>query len=119
MQLSGCVSYPLEPVTGLRGIGERCNLWDSPQLKTLVATYKWDVALTLCTTYCEPRDDLLLVIPGADLLDGSSEMGQFIRLCATEPSIAKLPFMIDSSTFPGIEVGLQSVLGKSIVNALS
>ena len=55
----------------------------------------------------------------SDLIDGQSAMGKFMRLCVTEPNVARLPFMIDSSKWPVIEEGLKCVQGKSIVNSIS
>jgi len=91
----------------------------SAKFKKLVDAYKWDEAMEVCLTQCEKKADILDFNFDSDLIDGQSAMGKFMRLCVTEPNVAKLPFMIDSSKWPVVEEGLKCVQGKCIVNSIS
>jgi len=119
MQLSGLEPCVLTPDSGFQWVGERCNLMGSAKFKKLVDAYKWDEAMEVCLAQCEKKADILDFNFDSDLIDGKSAMGKFMRLCVTEPNVARLPFMIDSSKWPVIEEGLKCVQGKSIVNSIS
>mmetsp|Transcript_69181 Transcript_69181/g.156889 ORF Transcript_69181/g.156889 Transcript_69181/m.156889 type:complete len:1274 (+) Transcript_69181:67-3888(+) len=119
MQLSGLEPCILGPDSGFQFVGERCNLMGSAKFKKLVDAYKWDEAMEVCLAQCEKKADVLDFNFDSDLIDGKSAMGKFMRLCVTEPNVARLPFMIDSSKWPVIEEGLKCVQGKSIVNSIS
>ena len=73
-------------------------LWVLP-VRELVKAYKWDEAVEVCLAQCERKADILVFNFDSDLIDGQSAMGKFMRLCVTEPNVAKLPFMFDSSNF--------------------
>merc|ERR1719443_1354666 len=119
MQLSGLEPCFITEESGFQLIGERCNLMGSAKFKKLVDAYKWDEAMEICVAQCEKQADILDFNFDSDLIDGKSAMGKFMRLCVTEPSVAKLPFMIDSSKWEVVEEGLKWVQGKSIVNSIS
>jgi len=119
MQLSGLEPCTLNPEVGFQLVGERCNLMGSPKFKKLVDAYKWDEAMEVCQAQVEKKADILDFNFDSDLIDGKSAMGKFMRLCVTEPNVAKLPFMIDSSKWAVIEEGLKCVQGKCIVNSIS
>nr|UKS50372.1 B12-dependent methionine synthase [Margalefidinium polykrikoides] len=119
MQLSGLEPCFLKPEDGFQWVGERCNLMGSAKFKKLVDAYKWDEAMEVCLAQCEKKADILDFNFDSDLIVGKSAMGKFMRLCVTEPTVAKLPFMIDSSKWSVIEEGLKCVQGKSIVNSIS
>jgi len=119
MMLSGLEPCFLKEGTGFQQVGERCNLMGSAKFKKLVDSYKWDEAMEVCVAQVEKHTDILDFNFDSDLIDGQSAMGKFMRLCVTEPNIAKLPFMIDSSKWPVIEEGLKTVQGKCIVNSIS
>merc|ERR1719230_1630422 len=119
MQLSGLEPCVLKPEDGFQWVGERCNLMGSAKFKKLVDSYKWDEAMEVCLAQCEKKADILDFNFDSDLIDGQTAMGKFMRLCVTEPSVAKLPFMIDSSKWNVIEEGLKAVQGKCIVNSIS
>ena len=91
----------------------------SAKFKKLVDAYKWDEAMRVCLAQCERKADILVFNFDSDLINGQSAMGKFMRLCVTEPNVAKLPFMIDSSKFPVVEEGLKCVQCKPIVNSIS
>merc|ERR1719265_1650967 len=119
MQLSGLEPLLLGPDSGFQLLGERCNLMGSLKFKKLVEGYKWDEAMEVCKAQTEKGGDILDFNFDSDLIDGKSAMGKFMRLCVTEPSVAKLPFMLDSSKWEVVEEGLKWVQGKSIVNSIS
>eukprot|EP00441_Pelagodinium_beii_P006521 CAMPEP_0197703102 /NCGR_PEP_ID=MMETSP1338-20131121/125262_1 /TAXON_ID=43686 ORGANISM="Pelagodinium beii, Strain RCC1491" /NCGR_SAMPLE_ID=MMETSP1338 /ASSEMBLY_ACC=CAM_ASM_000754 /LENGTH=1480 /DNA_ID=CAMNT_0043286995 /DNA_START=99 /DNA_END=4541 /DNA_ORIENTATION=- len=119
MQLSGLEPCFITKEAGFQWVGERCNLMGSAKFKKLVDAYKWDEAMEVCMAQCEKKADILDFNFDSDLIDGQSAMGKFMRLCVTEPNVAKLPFMIDSSKWPVVEEGLKCVQGKCIVNSIS
>lgn len=119
MHLSGLEPLHLTKSLGFVNIGERCNLMGSLRFKRLIVERKWDEALEIARDQAENGAQILDFNFDADLIDGKAVMGKFLRLCATEPSIARVPFMIDSSKWEVIEQGLQSVQGKPIVNSIS
>ena len=100
-------------------VGERSNLMGSDKFKKLVDACKWDEATEVCIALCEKKADILDFNLDSDLTDGQSAMSKFMRLCATEPTVARLPFMMDSSKWPVVERGLKCVQGKCIVNSIS
>ena len=119
MMLSGLEPCFVNSETGFQWVGERCNLMGSAKFKKLVDAYKWDEAMEVCVAQCEKKADILDFNFDSDLIDGQSAMGKFMKLCVTEPTVAKLPFMIDSSKWPVVEEGLKCVQGKCIVNSIS
>jgi len=119
MQLSGLEPCFVTKEAGFQWVGERCNLMGSAKFKKLVDAYKWDEAMEVCLAQCEKKADILDFNFDSDLIDGQSAMGKFMRLCVTEPNVAKLPFMIDSSKWAVVEDGLKCVQGKCIVNSIS
>jgi len=119
MQLSGLEPALIKPEDGFQWVGERCNLMGSAKFKKLVDAYKWDEAMEVCLAQVEKKADILDFNFDSDLIDGQTAMGKFMRMCVTEPNVAKLPFMIDSSKWCVIEEGLKCVQGKSIVNSIS
>eukprot|EP00397_Hematodinium_sp_SG-2012_P000413 GEMP01000413.1.p1 GENE.GEMP01000413.1~~GEMP01000413.1.p1 ORF type:complete len:1999 (+),score=489.35 GEMP01000413.1:45-5999(+) len=119
MELSGLEPLYVTDDLGFVNIGERCNLMGSLKFKRLISNHKWDEALEVCKEQVENGAQILDFNMDADLIDGQSAMGKFLRLCVTEPQIAKLPFMIDSSKWSVIEEGLKTVQGKCIVNSIS
>merc|ERR1719181_2153694 len=118
LRLSGL--EPFEQINGnFTNIGERCNLLGSRKFKRLIEQNKWDDALEIAREQVENGAQVLDFNFDTDLLDGVSAMGKFMKLCVTDPLIAKLPFMIDSSKWSVIEEGLKWVQGKCIVNSTS
>ena len=77
----------------------------SAKFKKLVDACKWDEAMELCMAQCEKKADILVF--DSDLIDGQSAMSKFMRLCVIEPTVAWLPFTIDS--WPVVEKGLKWV----------
>ncbi|KAF4749954.1 hypothetical protein FOZ63_002033, partial [Perkinsus olseni] len=119
MRLSGLEPLYLTPELGFVNVGERCNLMGSLRFKKMVEQSRWDDALEVAKEQVENGAQVLDFNFDADLIDGQLAMGRFMRSCVTEPAIARVPFMIDSSKFKVIEEGLQAVQGRCIVNSLS
>jgi 5-methyltetrahydrofolate--homocysteine methyltransferase len=100
-------------------IGERCNVAGSKKFLRLINEKKYDEALSIAYNQVEDGAQIIDINMDDAMLDAKKEMVNFLNLIASEPEIAKLPVMIDSSDWDVIEAGLQCVQGKSIVNSIS
>ena len=121
MQLSGLemLQVPSAAECPFISVGERCNVAGSRKFLRLIKEKNYDEALSIARK--QVADGALVVDVNMDdaLLDAKSEMVTFLNLIASEPDIAKVPVMIDSSKWDVITAGLQCVQGKSIVNSIS
>lgn len=119
MWLSGLELLEVKPEINFVNIGERCNVAGSRKFLRLVNEKKYDEALAIARTQVE--DGALIVDVNMDdgLLEAKEEMTTFLNLIASEPDIARVPVMIDSSKWEVIEAGLKCLQGKSIVNSIS
>jgi 5-methyltetrahydrofolate--homocysteine methyltransferase len=114
----------LEPVvvtedTGFVVVGERTNVTGSARFRRLVEAGELQQAVDVALDQVRGGANVLDVNMDADLLDSERAMTTFLNLVATEPEVARLPIMIDSSRFGVLEAGLRCVQGKAIVNSLS
>ena len=100
-------------------IGERTNVAGSARFKRLIAAGDYDTALSVAREQVENGAQIIDVNMDDGLLDGEQAMTTFLRLVASEPDIARVPIMIDSSKWSVIEAGLKCVQGKAIVNSIS
>ncbi|HTW11655.1 MAG TPA: dihydropteroate synthase, partial [Solirubrobacteraceae bacterium] len=100
-------------------IGERTNVAGSARFKRLIAAGDYETALTVAREQIENGAQIIDVNMDDGLLDGEQAMTTFLRLVASEPYIARVPVMIDSSRWSVIEAGLKCVQGKAIVNSIS
>ena len=100
-------------------IGERTNVCGSAHFKRLVLAGDYDAALAVARAQIEDGAQIIDVNMDEGLLDGEQAMTTFLRLVASEPDIARVPVMIDSSKWSVIEAGLKCVQGKAIVNSIS
>ena len=100
-------------------IGERTNVCGSARFKRLILAGDYDAALTVAREQVENGAQIIDVNMDDGLLDGEQAMTTFLRLVASEPDIARVPVMIDSSKWSVIEAGLKCVQGKAIVNSIS
>src|SRR5580700_10774898 len=100
-------------------IGERTNVCGSARFKRLVLAGSYDKALGVARAQVENGAQIIDVNMDEGLLDGELAMTTFLRLVASEPDIARVPVMIDSSKWSVIEAGLKCVQGKAIVNSIS
>lgn len=100
-------------------MGERCNVAGSRKFLRLINEKKYEEALSIARKQVE--DGALIIDVNMDdgLLDAKEEMTVFLNLVMSEPDIARVPVMIDSSKWEVIEAGLKCLQGKSIVNSIS
>ncbi|MDA8068739.1 MAG: dihydropteroate synthase, partial [Actinomycetota bacterium] len=100
-------------------IGERTNVAGSARFKRLIQAGDYEAALVVAREQIENGAQIIDVNMDDGLLDGEQAMTTFLRLVASEPAIARVPIMIDSSKWSVIEAGLKCVQGKAIVNSIS
>ncbi|NCC09957.1 MAG: methionine synthase [Bacteroidia bacterium] len=119
MWLSGLELLEVKPEMNFINVGERCNVAGSRKFLRLVNEKKYDEALSIARQQVE--DGALVIDINMDdgLLDAQTEMVTFLHLVASEPEIARVPVMIDSSKWEVITAGLKCLQGKSIVNSIS
>src|SRR6186713_3255426 len=119
LRLSGLEPLVVRPETNFVNIGERTNVTGSKKFARLVSENKYEEALSVARQQVESGAQVLDVNMDDALLDGVLAMTTFLNLLQSEPDIAKIPIMIDSSKFEIIEAGLKCVQGKCIVNSIS
>ena len=119
MWLSGLELLEVKPEINFVNVGERCNVAGSRKFLRLINEKKYDEALSIARQQVE--DGALVIDVNMDdgLLDAKAEMTTFLNLIMSEPEIARVPVMIDSSKWEVIEAGLKCLQGKSIVNSIS
>ncbi|MCI7311105.1 MAG: methionine synthase [Prevotella sp.] len=100
-------------------VGERCNVAGSKKFLRLINEKKYEEALEIARLQVEGGVMALDVNMDDGLLEGKDEMTTFLNLVASDPSVCRVPIMIDSSRFEVIEAGLKCCQGKSIVNSIS
>jgi 5-methyltetrahydrofolate--homocysteine methyltransferase len=100
-------------------IGERCNVAGSRKFLRLIKEQKYEEALGIARKQVEDGAQILDINLDDGLLEGPKEMTTFLNLISSEPDIARVPIMIDSSDWTVIEAGLKCLQGKSIVNSIS
>ena len=118
-RLSGLEPLNIDKSLNFVNVGERANVTGSARFKRLILEEDYETALDVCREQVENGAQVVDVNMDEGMLDGVAAMRRFLNLCAGEPDIAKVPFMIDSSKWEIIEAGLQCVQGKSIVNSIS
>lgn len=119
LRLSGLEPLVVRPDTNFLNVGERTNVTGSKKFARLVKENKYEEALSVARQQVENGAQILDVNMDDALLDGVQAMTTFLNLLQSEPDIAKIPIMIDSSKFEIIEAGLKCVQGKCIVNSIS
>lgn len=119
LRLSGLELMAKTPEMAFINVGERCNVAGSRKFLRLINEKKYDEALAIARKQVE--DGALVIDINMDdgLLDAKTEMVTFLNLIASEPDIAKVPVMIDSSKWEVICAGLKCVQGKAVVNSIS
>ncbi|MEX1050336.1 MAG: homocysteine S-methyltransferase family protein, partial [Gemmatimonadales bacterium] len=118
-RLSGLEPLALWPGMLFVNVGERTNVTGSKRFAQLIAANDYDAALAVAREQVENGAQVLDVNMDEGLLDSEAAMERFLRLVATEPDIAKVPVMVDSSKWTVIEQGLKNIQGKGIVNSIS
>src|SRR3954465_5949357 len=119
LRLSGLEPLTIRPETNFVNVGERTNVTGSKKFARLIRDNRYEEALSVARQQVESGAQVLDVNMDDALLDGVKGMTTFLNLLQSEPDIAKIPVMIDSSKFEIIEAGLKCVQGKCIVNSIS
>lgn len=117
--LSGLELLEVKPENNFINVGERCNVAGSRKFLRLINEKKYDEALSIARQQVEDGAQIIDINMDDGLLDAEKEMTTFLNLIASEPEIARVPVMIDSSKWDVIVAGLKCMQGKSIVNSIS
>ena len=117
--LSGLELLEVKPENNFVNVGERCNVAGSRKFLRLIKEGSYEEALTIARKQVEDGAQVIDINMDDGMLDAVKEMKTFLNLIASEPDIARVPVMIDSSKWEVIEEGLMCVQGKSIVNSIS
>ncbi len=118
-RLSGLEPLTIRPESNFILVGERTNVTGSVKFARLVKEGAYEKALEVARNQVEGGANILDVNMDEGLLDSEKVMTTFLNLVATEPDIARLPIMVDSSKFSVIEAGLKCLQGKGVVNSIS
>ena len=119
LRLSGLEPLVIRPETNFVNVGERTNVTGSKKFARLIKENKYEEALSVARQQVESGAQILDVNMDDALLEGVWAMTNFLNLVQSEPDIARIPIMIDSSKFEIIEAGLKCVQGRCIVNSIS
>ncbi len=117
--VSGLDALSFTKETNFINVGERTNVAGSIKFARLIREGKYEEALSIARDQVEGGANIIDVNMDDAMLDAKKEMVTFLNLMASEPDIARLPFMIDSSKWEVLEAGLKCVQGKAIVNSIS
>ncbi len=118
-RFSGLEPFEIGPDTGFVMIGERTNVTGSAKFRRLIESGDHQGAVDVALEQVRGGANLLDVNMDADLLDSEREMTTFLNLIATEPEVARMPIMVDSSRWSVLEAGLKCLQGKGVVNSIS
>lgn len=119
LKLSGLEVFTVYPGSNFINIGERTNVTGSRKFLNLIKNEKFDEALSIARDQVEGGAQIIDICMDEGLIDGVKAMTTFLRLIASEPDIARVPLVIDSSNWEVIEAGLKNIQGKGIVNSIS
>jgi 5-methyltetrahydrofolate--homocysteine methyltransferase len=100
-------------------IGERTNVAGSPKFARLIKDGKFEEAVSVARQQVESGANVLDICMDEGMIDGVAAMTRFLQLLASEPEVAKVPFMVDSSNWAVLQAGLKCLQGKGIVNSIS
>ena len=118
LRLSGSQSFVQQQGVFIM-IGERTNVAGSPKFAKLIKESKFEEAVSIARQQVENGANVIDICMDEGMIDGVSAMTRFLHMLASEPEVAKVPFMIDSSKWEVIEAGLKCLQGKGIVNSIS
>src|SRR5579871_6303271 len=112
-----------QPFTQQQGvfimIGERTNVAGSPKFAKLIKEGKYEEAVSVARQQVENGANVIDICMDEGMIDGVAAMSRFLQILGSEPEVAKVPFMVDSSKWEVIEAGLKCMQGKGIVNSIS
>jgi len=118
-RFSGLEPFEIGPDSGFVTIGERTNVTGSARFRRLIESGDFTGAVAVALDQVRGGANLLDVNMDADLLDSEAAMVKFLNLIATEPEIARIPIMVDSSKWSVLEAGLKCLQGKGVCNSIS
>jgi 5-methyltetrahydrofolate--homocysteine methyltransferase len=118
LRLSGSQPFTQQPGVYIM-IGERTNVAGSPKFAKLVKQGKYEEAVSIARQQVESGANVLDICMDEGMIDGVTAMTRYLQLLGSEPEVAKVPFMVDSSKWEVIEAGLKCLQGKGIVNSIS
>ena len=118
LRLSGSQPFTQQPAVYIV-IGERTNVAGSPKFAKLIKEGKYEEAVSVARQQVENGANVLDICMDEGMIDGVTAMTRYLQLLASEPEVAKVPFMVDSSKWEVIEAGLKCLQGKGIVNSIS
>src|SRR5207302_1962767 len=118
-RFSGLEPFEISPDSGFVVIGERTNVTGSLRFRRLIESGDFTGAVQVALEQVRGGANLLDVNMDADLLDSEAAMVRFLNLIATEPEIARIPVMVDSSKISVLEAGLKCLQGKGVANSIS
>ncbi len=118
LRLSGSQPFKQQPGVFIL-IGERTNVSGSPKFARLIKDGKYEEAVSVARQQVENGANLLDICMDEGMIDGVAAMTRYLKLLESEPEVAKVPFMVDSSKWEVIEAGLKCMQGKGIVNSIS
>jgi 5-methyltetrahydrofolate--homocysteine methyltransferase len=118
LRLSGSQPFTQQPGVYIM-IGERTNVAGSPKFAKLIKQGKYEEAVSVARQQVENGANVLDICMDEGMIDGVTAMTRFLQLLGSEPEVAKVPFMVDSSKWEVIEAGLKCLQGKGIVNSIS
>jgi 5-methyltetrahydrofolate--homocysteine methyltransferase len=119
LRLSGLEPFNVGADSLFVNVGERTNVTGSAKFKRLIIDGNYDEALAIALQQVEAGAQIIDINMDEGMLDGEAAMARFLNLVASEPDIARVPIMIDSSKWSVIEAGLKCVQGKPIINSIS
>ncbi len=118
LRLSGSQPFTQQPGVYIM-IGERTNVAGSPKFAKLVKEGNFEEAVSVARQQVENGANVIDICMDEGMIDGVAAMTRYLQLLASEPEVAKVPFMVDSSKWEVIEAGLKCLQGKGIVNSIS
>jgi len=118
-RLSGLEAVTLRPDSNFANIGERTNVTGSPAFSKLILAGDYEAALSVARQQVAGGAQIIDINMDEGMLDSTAAMEKFLRLVASEPDIARVPIMVDSSKWEVLETGLKNIQGKAIVNSIS
>jgi 5-methyltetrahydrofolate--homocysteine methyltransferase len=118
-RLSGLEPFNITGDSLFVNVGERCNVTGSAKFKRLILEGEYDEALSVARTQVEDGAQIIDINMDEGMLDAEAAMVRFLNLIASEPDIARVPIMVDSSKWEVIEAGLKCIQGKAVVNSIS